>query len=60
MQASFQDLGILNAGAIYKGLLADPYHSFDQGFKSTLEQPELIALCQRISDWCDNKEISIK
>lgn len=29
IQASEKDVGILNAGAIYMGLLADPYHSFN-------------------------------
>lgn len=33
------DIGVINAGAFYMGLLADPKNSWSQGFKKTLEQP---------------------
>jgi hypothetical protein len=44
VQAKEKDVGIINAGSFYMGLLADPYQSFEMGFKKTLVVPELISL----------------
>lgn len=49
--ASALGYGMLNAGAFYMGLLADPHTSWRLGFKSTLDQPELTALACEMADW---------
>ena len=36
MMARDKDVGVLNAGTFYMGLLADPYNSWQLGFKKTL------------------------
>ena len=37
--AAAADVGILNAGALYMGLLADPDHSWQMGFKARPAHP---------------------
>jgi D-threo-aldose 1-dehydrogenase len=37
--AQERDMGVINAGAFYMGLLADPLNSWSLGFKKDLDQP---------------------
>ncbi len=49
-----QDIGIMNAGALYCGLLADPEGGWDQGFKKDVllkGYPKSVDLVQRINKW---------
>ena len=60
VDAGRRDVGILNAGAFYMGLLAEPHTSWSQGFKASLDQPELVGLAQRMSTWSENKGIPLR
>jgi D-threo-aldose 1-dehydrogenase len=43
--------GVINAGCFYMGLLAAPATSFTEGFKKTLQLPQLVDLARRMEAW---------
>jgi len=43
-RAEQDNVGIINAGAYYMGLLAAPKTSFTEGFKIKLDNPQLVDL----------------
>jgi aryl-alcohol dehydrogenase-like predicted oxidoreductase len=43
--------GVINAGCFYMGLLAAPQTSFEEGFKASLDVPQLRALALRMEAW---------
>ena len=54
-EAQWRDIGILNGGTYYMGLLADPVNGWSLGFKKTLieQYPKLVDLARRIQTWCE-------
>ena len=54
-EAQWRDIGILNGGTYYMGLLADPVDGWSLGFKKTLieQYPKLVDLARRIQTWCE-------
>lgn len=60
VEAASRDVGIFNAGALYMGLLADPEHSWQQGFKATLDQPRLSDLAREMARWCDARGVRLR
>ena len=54
-EAQWRDIGILNGGTYYMGLLADPINGWSLGFKKTLieQYPKLVDLARRIQAWCE-------
>ena len=49
-----QGVGLVNAGIFYMGLLAEPGASWNLGFKSTLDYPELKRLALRMEKWYED------
>jgi D-threo-aldose 1-dehydrogenase len=58
--AAKHDVGVLNAGAFYMGLLADPRGSWSQGFKKTLRQPELVSLAREMGEWSEAHGVPLR
>lgn len=58
--AEASDVGVLNAGAYYMGLLAAPSTSWGMGFKATLQQPELAGLAVEMEQWCLRRGVALK
>ena len=55
-EAQWRDIGVLNGGTYYMGLLADPENGWKLGFKKkTLfdQYPKLVDLARRIKAWCE-------
>jgi len=54
-EAQWRDIGVLNAGVYYMGLLADPANGWSLGFKKDLlsQYPKLVDLTRRIQSWCE-------
>ena len=53
-EAQWRDIGILNGGTYYMGLLADPVNGWSLGFKKNLiaKYPKLVDLAKKIQNWC--------
>ena len=60
VEAAARDVGVLNAGALYMGLLADPHHSWQMGFKATLKRPALVSLALEMGAWCDSRGLPLR
>ena len=56
-EAQWRDVGVLNGGTYYMGLLADPVNGWSLGFKKTLieKYPKLVNLAKRIQNWCEKE-----
>ena len=54
-EAQWRDIGVLNGGTYYMGLLADPQNGWSLGFKKSLilRYPKLVDLAKRIQTWCE-------
>jgi D-threo-aldose 1-dehydrogenase len=58
--AATKSVGILNAGAFYMGLLADPASSWTHGFKKHLNQPELVNLAREMAVWSEHRGVPLR
>ena len=60
--AQSQDVGIVNAGIFYMGLLGGlrPEVSYSMGFKKDIQKPELVRLATDIYDFCEERGTSIR
>ena len=60
--AQSQDVGIVNAGIFYMGLLGGlrPEVSYSMGFKKNLQKHELVRLANDIYDFCQERGTSIR
>lgn len=54
-EAQARDIGVMNAGAFYMGLLADP-QAWQEGFRSQVgaDYPKLGDLATRMKAWCES------
>ena len=54
-EAQWRDIGVLNGGTYYMGLLADPVNGWTLGFKKNLvdQFPKLVDLAHRTQNWCE-------
>ena len=61
-RAVSQDVGILNAGIFYMGLLGGlhPEMSFSMGFKKHLNKHELVHLASDMFDFCEKRGTSLR
>ena len=61
-RAVSQDVGILNAGIFYMGLLGGlhPEMSFSMGFKKHLNKHELVRLATDMFDFCEKRGTSLR
>ena len=55
-----KDVGIINAGCYYMGMLAAPSTSFQQGFKATLDVPQLLDLALRMERWWEKHGLPLR
>jgi len=55
-----RDIGILNAGCFYMGLLAEPQTSWSEGFKVTFDKPELMDVALRMESWWEKRDIPLR
>lgn len=56
-EAQWRDIGVLNAGIYYMGLLADPENAWSTGFRKDflIKYPKIVDLARRIQIWCEKE-----
>jgi D-threo-aldose 1-dehydrogenase len=59
-EATRRGVGILNAGALYMGLLASPASSWSMGFKKSLDKPRLVSLAREMGEWAEARSVPLR
>ena len=60
IEAHEREMGILNAGVFYMGLLADPINSWKMGFKKNLDRRQLCEIACDMGKWCEERGVSLR